>query len=127
MGNSKEKKEMPKEEEKMKITRRQLRQIIKEGLSKFACPQATKDSELNEENKASAAKARDIKYGHPDKVPELKQLKKEGKLCGNCSAFNITPEMVDCGGASRDGSAGYCEMHSFTCMAKKTCLTWASD
>ena len=117
----------------MKITYKQLRRIIREEMhhireaaARFVCPPATKDSELNEKNKAQASKASDIKYGHPDKVPELKGLAEKGQLCGNCSAFNITPEMVDCGGASEDGSTGYCEMHRFTCMAKKTCLTWNS-
>ena len=117
----------------MKITRKQLRSIIKESLSTvfeaasdFVCPPATQDKDLNSENKRKAAAAKDIKYGHPDKVPELKKLEEKGQLCGNCAAFNITPEMVDCGGASKDGATGYCEMHRFTCMAKKTCLTWAS-
>ena len=110
----------------MRIVESRLIQIIKEEIQERLCPLATQDKNLNAENKRKAAAAKDIKYGHPDEVPELKKLEEKGQLCGNCAAFNITDKMVDCGGASKDGTTGYCEMHRFTCAADKTCLTWAS-
>ena len=61
------------------------------------------------------------------------------QLCGNCKAFNITPEMVACGGATErpilvecakggpprlTTTVGYCDMHEFKCSALRTCDTW---
>ena len=61
------------------------------------------------------------------------------QVCGNCKAFNITPSMVACGGASErpilvpcakggpprlTTPVGYCEQHHFKCSALKTCDSW---
>jgi len=109
----------------MKITRQFIRNLIKEAVGDKSCPAPTQDKGLNEKNKTSAAKSKKIKYGDPAKITELQDLAAKGSLCGNCAAFNISEQMINCGGASSDGSLGYCMMHEFTCSAKKTCLTWA--
>lgn len=90
------------------------------------CPMATVDKDLNDKNKEEAALNKDIKYGYPVEVPELRALAAEDKMCGNCKAFDISDKMVECDGASMDGVRGYCHMHDFSCHAEKTCLTWAS-
>ena len=71
-----------------------------------------------------------------DSVPEPEARK---RICGNCKAFDVTPTMVACGGASErpilvpDSSAGpprlttpvgYCQMHHFKCSALRTCDSW---
>ena len=109
----------------MKVTRRFIRNLIKEAAGDDSCPAATQDKGLNAKNKAAAAKNPKIKYGHPDKVPELESLAKQKKLCGNCAAFDISKAMVGCGGANEEGTVGYCKMHDFSCAAEKTCLTYA--
>jgi len=109
----------------MKITRRFLRNLLKEAAGRDDCPEATQDKKLNDKNKKLAAKNKKIKYGHPDKIKELEKLAKENKLCGNCAAFDISQKMIDCGGANEEGTMGYCKMHDFSCAAEKTCLTYA--
>ncbi len=109
----------------MKITRRQLRQLINEAVDGNNCPLATKDKALNSRNKEKAAANEGIMYGHPDNVAVLEPLKAQGKLCGNCVAFDTSKEMIACGGANKEGTVGYCKMHDFSCAAEKTCLTWA--
>ena len=109
----------------MKITRRYIKHLIKEVKGDDSCPAATLDKKLNRKNKRKAARDLKIKYGHPNKVKALQKLAKENKLCGNCAAFDITPKMIKCGGANKEGTAGYCKMHDFSCAAEKTCLTYA--
>jgi hypothetical protein len=108
----------------MRLLRRYVRNLIMEADTGDKCPPATQDHKLNKKNQIRAMKARDIKYGHPNEIAELASFKEKGQLCGNCIAFDVSPEMVRCGGASKDGSMGYCEMHRFSCAAEKTCLTW---
>ena len=58
-------------------------------------------------------------------------------LCGNCAAFDITPEMPDCiktglmqgNGLDADevivrAELGYCRMLNFKCAASRTCSAW---
>ena len=58
-------------------------------------------------------------------------------LCGNCAAFDITPEMLDCiktglmqgNGLDADevivrAELGYCRMLNFKCAASRTCSAW---
>lgn len=58
-------------------------------------------------------------------------------LCGNCAAFDITPEMIDCiktglmQGNNLDADdvvvraeLGYCRMFNFKCAASRTCSAW---
>tara|TARA_R100000234_G_C4989507_1_gene174843 strand:- start:289 stop:1077 length:789 start_codon:yes stop_codon:yes gene_type:complete len=91
--------------------------IIKNSDNSY-CPIPTRNRKVNEANKAEAAEDPDIKYGYPDEMPD-------DKRCGNCAAFNVSENMIKCGGASEDRSIGYCMMHEFTCAAEKSCLSWA--
>ena len=115
----------------MKITGAKLRSLIRETIylleksTEYVCPPATQDADLNRNNKVKAAENTKIMYGHPKNVKVLQKLAAANKFCGNCAAFNVTEQIVDCGGASKDGKRGYCMMHEFTCAAEKTCLTWA--
>ena len=102
----------------MKLLMENWREYLKEeDLSD--CPAPTQDPELNAANKQQAAEDPEIQYGFPE------QMIAEGKRCGDCAAFNVSENMVRCGGAAEDRSVGYCMMHEFTCAAKRSCLTWA--
>ena len=61
------------------------------------------------------------------------------QLCGNCAAFDVSPQMVACGGASDEAisvicsisghprvtkTVGYCRAWDFTCSAMRTCDSW---
>lgn len=143
--------------------------LRKVGLVKdIECPAPVKDEALNKKNKILAAKehfygpdplgrALTKKLGVVKKLPllapsghpeywEAKAQRKQipvalamTQLCGNCKAFNITPSMVACGGASErpilvpcpkggpprlTTPVGYCEMHEFKCSALRSCDTW---
>ena len=109
----------------MKVTRKFIKNLIKEAKGDDSCPSATQDKDLNSKNKMlaadnPAANALNLQGADTATVPSGQQ-----KLCRNCAAFDITPQMVDCGGANEEGTAGYCKMHDFSCAAEKTCLTWA--
>jgi hypothetical protein len=110
---------------KMKVTRQFIINLIKEAKGDDSCPAATQNKVLNRKNKQKAAINPKIKYGYPSKIKALKKLGEDNKLCGNCAAFDITSQMIDCGGANKEGTVGYCKMHDFSCAAEKTCLTWA--
>jgi hypothetical protein len=114
-----------KEEEKMKVTLNYIKNLLREAAGDESCPPATQDQDLNDANKAKASTNPKIMYGHPKDVSALSKLAEEGKLCGNCAAFNVSRKMRKCGGASLNRKRGYCMMHEFTCAAEKTCLTWA--
>lgn len=108
----------------MKITRTFLRYILKEAKEENECPEPTQDPELNKLNKGKAAVNRKIAYMHPEDAQKILEMVEEEKLCGNCAAFDISQEMIDCG-VEVDKGFGYCKMHDFSCAAEKTCLTWA--
>ena len=109
----------------MKITRRFLRNLLKEQTGDDSCPVATQEKEVNAANKGLAAVDRKIAYMHPEDAEKILKLAEEEKLCGNCAAFDISQKMIDCGGANEEGTMGYCKMHDFSCAAEKTCLTYA--
>jgi len=94
-----------------------------------SCPLPTQDLELNH-----------IQYGplnidYPgdfwEEIAEFWDTTEEAaenSLCGNCSAFDISPRMLECmpGETSDDdGVLGYCWMHKFKCHSARTCRTWA--
>lgn len=109
----------------MKITRQFISNLIREVKGIDECPVATQEEKINKLNKGKAAVDRKIAYMHPEDAVKILELAEEGKLCGTCAAFDITPQMVECGGANKEGTIGYCKMHDFSCAAKKTCLTYA--
>jgi predicted RNA-binding Zn-ribbon protein involved in translation (DUF1610 family) len=98
---------------------------ISEQVTPDSCPIATQNKRVNRQNKLKAASDPQIKYGHPDRRRILRPLAEQGKLCGNCAAFDVSEQMQQCGGANVEETRGYCKMHDFTCAAQKTCLTWA--
>jgi hypothetical protein len=89
------------------------RVLIREGQMNIGkCPIPTQDSEKNSENQQDAIEEHE--YG---------PSKKEGQLCSNCVAWDISPRMKSC--VESSGGEGYCWMHHFMCQGKKWCNTWA--
>ncbi len=78
-----------------------------------ACPIATQDPQINDENRNIAIA--EYKYG-PASNPD--------ERCGNCSAFNISDYMKDCLGDD-SGEIGYCQLLKFMCSAQNVCSSWA--
>ena len=114
--------------------------IMVSSLADYVCPPATQDLELNTKNRDAAIKADHIKYGplnvdepgdYWEKLAEHWDTTEEAakkSLCGNCTAFDISPRMKECmpGETSDDdGELGYCWMHHFKCHSARTCYTWA--
>ena len=102
------------------------------------CPLATKDVELNTKNRDFTQDK--YNYGplnvdepgdYWEKVAEKWNTSVEAartSLCGNCTAFDISPRMLECmpGEVSDDsGVLGYCWMHHFKCHSARSCNTWA--
>ena len=137
----------------MKITRKQLRRVIRESLNMvleaaadLVCPPATQDLKLNTERRNAAISADHIKYGPLNLSDEgywEEYAKKWGETtsadeaknsnCSNCVAFDISPRMLEClpGPVSQpiedaEGYLGYCWMHSFKCHSARSCFTWAA-
>ena len=115
------------------------------------CPPATQDITLNLKNRQKAID--DYGYGplNPD-MPNTKfWMKKvdewnldsaeEAKqsLCGNCAAFDIREETLDCIAQGIDsdspddaasvidaGELGYCKFLKFKCASRRTCDAWVT-
>jgi hypothetical protein len=111
-----------------------------------ACPAATQDVALNLANRQNAI--RTAQYGPAN--PNLPNVEYWGRLaatwgiapaeaktmrCGNCAAFDVTPNMRACisdglgGGVDAEsvidvGVLGYCHAFKFKCAAKRTCSAW---
>jgi hypothetical protein len=116
-------------------------------LKSFKCPEATRNINLNLQNRNKAIKEQH--YGPPnpnepnnnfwqakadmwnvDSFEEVKSM-----LCGNCAAFDMTNKMKTCiakGIGNEDdpwatinaGTLGYCKFLKFKCAAKRTCDAW---
>jgi hypothetical protein len=131
----------------MKLTYNALSRLVeairkeqKEITSMFACPTAAVDLKLNTRNRNKAIKDNLIAYG-PLNLEDEKYWKKIAKhwntsvgvakksTCGNCGAFDISPQMLDCmpGELEDDnGKLGYCWMHDFKCHSARSCKTWVA-
>lgn len=121
--------------------------IVKLAKKEQDCPEATQDIKLNLKNRQKAID--EYGYGPADpsqkndkfwlkkmkmwKVDELSEVK--NMLCGNCAAFDITTETLDCieNGIGDDatetinaGKLGYCKFLKFKCAAKRTCDAWVT-
>jgi hypothetical protein len=112
---------------------------LKNSYEIFSCPLPTKDLALNTNNRNDAIEADHIKYGPLNLNDEeyWEDLAEHWKtdvsvakksLCGNCAAFDISPQMKECmpGSVQKDGVLGYCWMHKFKCHSARTCYTWAA-
>ena len=111
------------------------------------CPPATLDIPLNIENRQKCIDQ--ANYGPLDpNLPNEDYWKKKANqfnttpdeakkaLCGNCSFFIQTKEILDCiaqglGDVGNDpydsiqaGDLGYCEAYDFKCAASRTCDAW---
>jgi hypothetical protein len=113
------------------------------------CPPATQSIDLNLKNRQKAID--DYHYGplNPNEPNEeywaeladewntndIESVKQN--RCGNCAAFDISEDMLDCiakGIGSEPGSdphdtidagdLGYCKFLKFKCAAKRTCDAW---
>jgi hypothetical protein len=113
------------------------------------CPEATRSIDVNLKNRQKAID----EYGYGPLDPgqpndEFWQAKAEEwnmddpgqartALCGNCAAFDKSPDMLDCiakGIGTEPGSdpmstidagdLGYCKFLKFKCAAKRTCDAW---
>jgi len=116
-----------------------------------ACPRATQDAVLNTKNRNRAIKRLGYGPANPAKPGDFWEEKAQmwdgipvseakSMLCGNCAAFDISPQMLSCinkgisGGDSKEsgketikaGKLGYCHMHKFKCASKRTCDTWVT-
>ena len=102
------------------------------------CPPATKDVDLNTNNRNATIKNHmygplnvDVPGDYWKKIAEKWDTTEEAakkSLCGNCVAFDISPKMNKCmpGEVSDEsGRLGYCWMHHFKCHSARTCDTWA--
>lgn len=78
-----------------------------------SCPAPTKDDDLNAENRSIAVEEADYREA----------LRAE-YVCGNCSAYNQTEDMLDCID-DESGNTGYCQIWKFVCMSKNVCDSWA--
>ena len=81
------------------------------------CPIATKDAEVNEENKQVAVEEANYRDPQDDGGFKLSDV------CGNCVAFNQTHDIMECMG--NNPNLGYCQMYKFMCSAEHTCDSWA--
>lgn len=112
---------------------------LKNSYEIFSCPLPTQDLALNTNNRNDAIEADHIHYGPLNLNDEeyWEHLAEHWKtdvsvakksLCGNCAAFDISPQMKECmpGSVQKDGVLGYCWMHKFKCHSARTCYTWAA-
>ena len=99
---------------KKQLIERLNKRLLSEA--EMECPKATKDKELNNNNKKKITETH--QYGLP-----TKDAKEKGQNCGNCVAFDISSRMKDCM-ENDSGEVGYCWMHHFMCSGQKWCDTW---
>jgi hypothetical protein len=118
------------------------------ALLQVDCPEATQNIKLNIANRQKAID--EAQYGplNPNepnegywkaKADQFKGSVEEAKkaLCGNCSFFYRTPEILKCiaEGLGEEvdpyeaidaGEIGYCEAFDFKCAASRTCAAWVA-
>ena len=128
-----------------------LMRNMRETGQQAACPRATKDVELNLENRQKAIDTKMYGPANPqldeqganqdfwqqyadkfnDTIENVMQMR-----CGNCSFFDRSPEILKCIeegiGDEGDpelavaaGELGYCQALDFKCASMRVCIVWA--
>jgi hypothetical protein len=111
------------------------------------CPPATQDIALNLRNRGTAINVAFYGPANP-RLPNVEYwqhlaaqwgispAEAQTMRCGNCAAFDISPEILDCindglaetGVDAQDvivaGELGYCHAFKFKCAASRTCSAW---
>ena len=119
--------------------------------AKNKCPPATQDITLNLNNRQKAID----EYGYGPLNPDMPNRKfwmkkvdewnldsveeAQQSLCGNCAAFDIRQETLDCIAQGIDsdspadaegvidaGDLGYCKFLKFKCASRRTCDAWVT-
>jgi hypothetical protein len=124
-----------------------------EGVAEAAkkCPPATQDITINLNNRQKAIN----EYGYGPLNPDLPNTKfwmkkvdewnldsmeeAQSSLCGNCAAFDIRQDTLDCIAQGIDsdspedaegvidaGDLGYCKFLKFKCASRRTCDAWVT-
>jgi hypothetical protein len=83
------------------------------------CPMATRDPEVNAENKEVAIEEADYRDSSMDGGFVLSEV------CGNCGAYDQTEEILECIG-DESGETGYCQNYRFVCSSDHTCEDWVT-
>tara|TARA_R100001369_G_scaffold3517_2_gene10868 strand:+ start:508 stop:864 length:357 start_codon:yes stop_codon:yes gene_type:complete len=78
-----------------------------------SCPIATKDADINAENKEEAILSANYGEAYSD------------DQCGNCASYNQMEEILDCIGDD-SGDLGYCQIWKFVCGTEMICDKWSS-
>jgi hypothetical protein len=115
------------------------------------CPPATQDITLNLKNRQKAID----EYGYGPLNPDLPNTKfwmakvdewnldspeeAQQSLCGNCAAFDVRQDTLDCiaqgidadspedaAGVIDAGELGYCKFLKFKCASRRTCDAWVT-
>jgi hypothetical protein len=81
------------------------------------CPLPTIDADVNNENRETAVE----ESGYRDPANDGGFLLTD--VCGNCSAYNQTEDILECIGDD-SGQVGYCQLLKFCCSAEYTCDKW---
>jgi hypothetical protein len=119
--------------------------------AKNKCPPATQDITLNLKNRQKAID----EYGYGPLNPDLPNTKfwmkkvdewnldsmeeAQQSLCGNCAAFDVRQDTLDCIAQGIDadspedaegvidaGDLGYCKFLKFKCASRRTCDAWVT-
>lgn len=132
---------------------RKERGLDEQGVAEAAkkCPPATQDITLNLKNRQKAID----EYGYGPLNPDMPNTKfwmkkvdewnldsveeAQQSLCGNCAAFDIRQETLDCIAQGIDsdapedaegvidaGDLGYCKFLKFKCASRRTCDAWVT-
>jgi hypothetical protein len=81
------------------------------------CPLPTVDADVNNENREAAVEEASYRDPADDGGFVLTDV------CGNCSAYNQTEDILECIGDD-SGQVGYCQLLKFCCSAEYTCDKW---
>lgn len=84
-----------------------------------SCPLPTQNAELNAENQEMAVD--EANYREPNTSAAFRV----DQVCGTCSAYNQTEEMLECID-DESGNTGYCQIWKFVSKSENVCDKWAT-